>query len=54
MKTNLSNLGGIAEAKSALLLHSHQRDDVNQCAQEPFRNIHKGDARRLLDLGASD
>ncbi|MDT5123255.1 MAG: hypothetical protein QOC96_2737 [Acidobacteriota bacterium] len=50
MKINLSNLGGIAEAKSTSLLHDHQRDDVKQCVQEPFRKIYKGDACRLLEL----
>ncbi|MBA3240757.1 MAG: site-specific DNA-methyltransferase [Acidobacteria bacterium] len=50
MKSNLSNLGGLAEAKSTSLLHDHQGDAVKQCVQEPFREIHKGDARRLLEL----
>lgn len=50
MKINLSNSDGIVEAKPASLFHDHQRDDVKQCVQEPFRKIHKGDARRLLDL----
>jgi DNA modification methylase len=50
MKSNLSNLGDVTEAKSTQLLRDHRMDDVRRGVQTPFREVYKSDARRLLDL----
>jgi DNA modification methylase len=50
MKVNLSNSGDIAVTNSTPLLFDEPENDARQGLQEPFRKVHKGDARRLLDL----
>jgi hypothetical protein len=50
MKASHLSWSGLGNTKATPLFPDHQGEDVIQGVQKPFRKIHKGDARRLLDL----
>jgi DNA modification methylase len=53
MKPIPSNPGSNAETQANLLFPDHLGDDVTEGLQKPFREVYRGDARRLLNVATN-